>query len=169
MKASELPKLCPFVGKATLGICILLFACVCSSAQFLGTQLRAHTFSFVFSRVCPAASRSNELHAMNDKRKEEVFDGTPSHYLAVIAQPVNVYLNYRRLLHADGTPLSAGEAKKLLAVRTHLHQFVCGSDVSRCVRFLGANRRMCGVGPGPWCRAQGLGSRVQLVQGPKCR
>ena len=56
---------------------------------------------------------------MNDKRKDEVFDGTPSHYLAVVAKPVNVYLNFKRLSRDDGTPLSAGEAKTLLAVRTN--------------------------------------------------
>lgn len=155
MKASELPKLCPFVGKATLGICSLLFACVCSSAQFLGTQLRAHTFSFVFSRVCPAASRSNELHAMNDKRKEEIFDGTPSHYLAVIAQPVNVYLNYRRLLHADGTPLSAGEAKKLLAVRTHCISLYAAATFLGACAFLGRTG-VCAV----WDLVHGVGPRV---------
>jgi hypothetical protein len=37
---------------------------------------------------------------MNDKRKDEMFDGVPSHYIAVTAFPFNVYVNYKQLVHA---------------------------------------------------------------------
>jgi len=95
---------------------------------------------------------------MNDKRKEEVFDGTPSHYLAVIAQPVNVYLNFKQLSRDDGTtPLSAGEAKKLLAVRTRYIGSYAAAKFS-----VPARRSICGwYLCGPVSRVQGPGYRVR--------
>jgi hypothetical protein len=97
---------------------------------------------------------------MNDKRKEEVFDGTPSHYLAVISQPVNVYLNFKQLSRDDGTtPLSAGEAKKLLAVRTRC------IGLYAAAKFSGLREGVYALVP-LWSRVRSPGSRVQ---GPESR
>ena len=98
---------------------------------------------------------------MNDKRKDEVFDGTPSHYLAVVAKPVNVYLNFKRLSRDDGTPLSAGEAKKLLAVRTRCIGLYAAAKFSGLREGVYALVPLLSCVQGPGSRVQGPESRVE--------
>ena len=136
---SLLSKLCAFAGRATLGI---LLGRLCLFPRLrqrcvIVTQLGPGPCGWSCGRSV-AASRANELVAMNDKRKDEMFDGVPSHYVAVTAFPFNVYVNYKQLLHSDGQPLTVAEAKMRLAVRRMASVVPCwrecawGSGCCRC-------------------------------------